>query len=112
MRRSKALGALSALANETRLDLIRLLAQRGTDGIAAGEIAQSLGVGASRLSFHLAALERAGLIQSRKAARNVIYSIDALGLGQTISYLLNDCCMDHPEVLAACGHSQASPKPS
>jgi ArsR family transcriptional regulator, arsenate/arsenite/antimonite-responsive transcriptional repressor len=104
MERSKVLSALSALSNEARLDLIRLLVPEGKEGLAAGDIGRALGLSASRLSFHLSALEQAGLITSRRAARNVIYSIDARGLGSTISFLLNDCCMDHPEVLAMCRH--------
>lgn len=103
--RSKVLAALCALSNETRLDLVRLLMPSGAEGMAAGQIGQALGMTASRLSFHLSAMEQAGLIRARKSARNVIYSVDAGGLGRTISYLLNDCCMDHPEVLAACAHA-------
>jgi DNA-binding transcriptional ArsR family regulator len=106
MDRSKALAALSALAHETRLDLIRLLMPAGTEGLSAGQIAQTLGIAAPRLSFHLSALEQAGLLRSRKAARNVFYSVDATGIGRTISYLLNDCCCEHPEVLAACAHGR------
>ena len=100
--RSKVLAALSALSHETRLDLVRLLMPCGAEGMAAGQIGQNLGLAASRLSFHLSAMEHAGLIRSRKSARNVIYSVDRGGIGRTISYLLNDCCMDHPDVLAAC----------
>jgi ArsR family transcriptional regulator, arsenate/arsenite/antimonite-responsive transcriptional repressor len=100
--RQNVLVALSALAHETRLDLIRMLVPLGDAGMPAGQIAQALGLAAPRLSFHLSALEQAGLIRSRRSARNVIYSVDTGGLGQTISYLLNDCCADHPEVLAAC----------
>jgi DNA-binding transcriptional ArsR family regulator len=107
--RQKVLVALSALAHETRLDLIRLLMPLGEAGMPAGQIAQALRLAAPRLSFHLSALEQAGLIRSRRAARNVIYSVDAGGLGRTISYLLNDCCADHPEVLAACSHRGTSP---
>lgn len=106
--RSKVLAALAALSHETRLDLVRLLMPCGADGMAAGQIAQTLGIAASRLSFHLAAMEQAGLIRSRRVARNVIYTVDAGGLGRTISHLLNDCCMDHPEVLAACAHATAA----
>jgi ArsR family transcriptional regulator, arsenate/arsenite/antimonite-responsive transcriptional repressor len=106
--RSKALAALSALAHETRLDLIRLVMPAGEAGMPAGQIAQALGLAAPRLSFHLAALEQAGLLRSRKVARNVIYSVDPGGVGRTISYLLNDCCQDHPEVLAACAHGRAA----
>ena len=104
MDRGKVLAALSALAHETRLDMIRLLVPLGAAGMPAGQIAQALGLAAPRLSFHLSVLEQAGLIQSRRVARNVIYSVDATGIGQTISYLLADCCRDHPEVLAACAH--------
>ena len=106
MDRSKALAALAALANDSRLSLIRLLMPRGDQGLPAGEIAQALGLSAPRLSFHLSALEQAGLIRSRRVARNVIYSVNTTGLGRTISYLLNDCCCDHPEVLAACTHGR------
>ena len=102
MERSKALTALAALAHAARLDLIRLLMPQGAAGLAAGDIGRALGLSASRLSFHLAALEQAGLIHSRRVARNVIYSVDAGGLGRTIGFLLNDCCMDHPEVRACC----------
>ena len=108
MERSKALNALAALAQETRLDLIRLLVAAGQDGLAAGQIASTLGLAAPRLSFHLSVLEEAGLIRSRRVARNVIYSIDAGGIGQTIGYVLNDCCCGHPEIRAACGHAQGS----
>lgn len=104
MEKSKALTALQALANEDRLDLLRHLVAQGDAGLAAGEIGRSLGLSASRLSFHLAALEQAGLIRSRRDGRNVIYSVDAAGLGQTIAFLLNDCCLDHPEVRACCRH--------
>jgi len=106
MERSKALAALSALAHAARLDLVRLLMPLGEDGRTAGEIGRELGLSASRLSFHLAALEQAGLIRSRKVARNVFYSVDAAGMGETIAFLLNDCCMDHPEVLACCRHGR------
>ena len=104
MEQSKALSALSALANPARLDLVRLLMPLGAEGMAAGEIGRALGLSASHLSFHLGTLEQAGLIRSRKQARNVFYSVDAGGMGATIAFLLNDCCMDHPEVVACCRH--------
>lgn len=105
MERSKVLSALAALAHEARLDLVRLLVPKGDEGLTAGEIARALGLSASRLSFHLSALEQAGLIRSRRVSRNVIYSVDLAGIGGAISYLLADCCMDHPQVLACCGSS-------
>lgn len=106
MDRTAALTALQALANEARLDLVRLLIPLGTTGLTAGEIGREMGLSASRLSFHLAALEQAGLIRSRREGRNVHYSVDAGGIGQTIAFLLNDCCMEHPEVVACCRHGR------
>ena len=102
MGRSKALAALSALANTTRLELVRALVPLGPDGLSAGEIAQRLGVSASRLSFHLSTLEQARLIRSRRESRHVYYAVDAAELGGVIGYLLNDCCRSHPDVRACC----------
>jgi DNA-binding transcriptional ArsR family regulator len=102
MNRTSALTALSALANETRLDLVRLLVGSGSDGLPAGEIAGQLSISPSRLSFHLSALEQAGLIVSRRASRQIIYAVDAAGIGAVISYLLNDCCRADPDIRACC----------
>lgn len=104
MEQSKVLTALSALAHAARLDLLRLLMPQGDHGLPAGEIGRALGLSASRLSFHLSAMEQAGLIRSRRVARNVIYSADAAQIGQTISYLLNHSCCGHPAVRACCDH--------
>lgn len=111
MKQGKALSALQALANEDRLALVRLLVPHGADGLAAGEIARQLGLSASRLSFHLSQMEQAGLVTARKVARNVIYAIDAGGLGETIAFLLNDCCLEHPEVVACCRHGRSVAEP-
>ncbi|QYZ71283.1 ArsR/SmtB family transcription factor [Neotabrizicola shimadae] len=109
MQKGQALSALSALANDQRLDLLRLLMPRGEEGLPAGEIARSLGLSASRLSFHLAQMEQAGLIRSRKVARNVFYSVDAEGIGRTIGYLLNDCCFGNAKVRACCADEASVP---
>ncbi len=113
MNRAAALTALQALANDARLDLVRLLMPVGASGMAAGDIGREMGLSASRLSFHLSALEQAGLVRSRKDGRNVYYAVDPNGIGKTIAFLLNDCCMDHPEVVACCrhGHSPAEIRP-
>ena len=102
MDQSKALAALSALANETRLDLIRRLIAHGDKGFCAGRIAEDLGISASRLSFHLSALEQAGLVTARRESRHIFYSVDPAGLGALIAYLLNDCCQADPKVSACC----------
>ena len=111
MEQSKVLTALSALAHASRLEMLRLLMPLGDQGLAAGDISRALGLSASRLSFHLAAMEQAGLIRSRRVARNVIYSVDAAQIGRTIGYLLNDCCLDHPEVRACCGRPAIMVRP-
>jgi ArsR family transcriptional regulator, arsenate/arsenite/antimonite-responsive transcriptional repressor len=106
MDRGKALAALSALANETRLDLVRLLVVAGDDGLPAGDLARALDHSASRLSFHLAQLEQAGLVTSRRVARNIYYAVDPAGMGGTIGYLMADCCQGHPKVMACCRRAQ------
>ncbi|MDT8856243.1 metalloregulator ArsR/SmtB family transcription factor [Paracoccaceae bacterium Fryx2] len=111
MEQSKVLDALSALAHAARLDILRLLMAQGADGLPAGQIGQHLALPASRLSFHLAALEQAGLIRSRRSARNVIYAVDLAALGGMMSYLMNDCCLAHPEVMACCRHHPEDPAP-
>lgn len=111
MQQAQALSALSALANDQRLDLLRLLMPLGDEGLTAGDIARRLGLSASRLSFHLGQMEQAGLIRSRRQARNVIYSVDAEGIGRTIGYLLNDCCRGDAKVRACCRQEADGPTP-
>lgn len=111
MEQSKALGAFSALANEVRLDVIRILIGAGKDGLAACDIAERLRISASRLSFHLSTLEQAGLITSRRASRHIFYAADAGGIGAAVSYLLNDCCKADPEVSACCLRPDPATRP-
>ncbi len=111
MEQSKALAALSALANETRLDLIRRLIARGDKGLCAGRIAHELGMSASRLSFHLSALEQAGLVTARRESRHIFYAIKPAGMGGLISYLLNDCCKADPTISACCAAEVTRPEP-
>ena len=102
MKQQEVLQALSALANATRLEIVRLLVPHGQEGLPAGEISKRLGVSASGLSFHLSALEQAGLLSSQKVSRRVIYRADHAQLGGVIGYLLNDCCAAHPKVRTCC----------
>ncbi len=111
MEQSKALAALSALANETRLGLVRQLIARGEKGLCAGRIAHELGMSASRLSFHLAALEQAGLVTARRESRHIFYAVDASGMGGLIGYLLNDCCNADPKVSACCAARPTAQEP-
>lgn len=104
MDKVQALAAFSALSHPDRLDLIRLLVRQGPEGMAAGQIGKALGgMAAPRLSFHLGILDAAGLICSRKAARNVIYTLRSDQLGGLLRYLMRDCCALDPAIMACCG---------
>lgn len=87
-----AVEALGALAQEHRLALFRLLVQAGDEGMPAGVIAENLGVPNSSLSFHLAHLTRAGLIQQRRQGRSLIYSADYAAMNALVGYLMENCC--------------------
>jgi ArsR family transcriptional regulator, arsenate/arsenite/antimonite-responsive transcriptional repressor len=93
-----AIEALSALAQETRLALYRLLVRTGPQGLPAGEIAAQLVVNASTLSRHLAQLEQAGLVRSWRVQRQVFYAIDWQGTDALLAFLTEDCCKADPDV--------------
>lgn len=86
------IAALSALANEHRLAIFRLLVQAGPEGRAAGAIAEALDLPASSLSFHLAHLNRAGLITQRRESRSLIYSADFAQMNALVGFLTENCC--------------------
>jgi len=108
MKQQQVLQALSALANATRLEIVRLLVPHGQVGLPAGEISRYLNISASGLSFHLSALEQAGLLSSQKVSRRVIYRANHTHLGEVIGYLLNDCCAAHPKVQTCCLEATSS----
>jgi ArsR family transcriptional regulator, arsenate/arsenite/antimonite-responsive transcriptional repressor len=89
---SAAIEALSALAQEHRLALFRLLVQAGERGMAAGAIAEALGVPNSSLSFHLAQLNRAGLIRQERQHRSIIYRANYAAMNALVGYLMENCC--------------------
>ena len=72
MDESQALLAFGALSQDTRLRLLRHLVRAGPDGIAAGDLADAVGVSPSNVSFHLKEMERAGLVAARREARSII----------------------------------------
>jgi len=92
MEISKAVGALGALAQETRLRIFRALVQRGPDGLPAGRIATLLDLPGPTLSFHLARLERAGLVSFRREGRSLIYAADYAAIEGLVAYLTENCC--------------------
>lgn len=92
MNALQAVSALGALAQEHRLALFRLLVQAGHDGMAAGAIAERLGVPNSSLSFHLAQLTQAGLIGQERQGRSLIYRADYAAMNGLVAYLMENCC--------------------
>ena len=99
METTDAVSALAALAQDNRLDVFRLLVRTGAEGLAAGDIAERLKLPSPTLSFHLAQLKQAGLIQSRREGRSLIYAVDYEGMNGLMGFLTENCCAGDP---AAC----------
>ncbi|MCZ6721990.1 MAG: metalloregulator ArsR/SmtB family transcription factor [Proteobacteria bacterium] len=92
MEKVEAIGTLSALAQENRLDIFRLLVEAGTIGMAAGRIGDELGMASATLSFHLKEMKNAGIVTCRKEGRSVIYGANFTAMNELIGYLLENCC--------------------
>jgi ArsR family transcriptional regulator len=92
MNTQSALAALSALAQESRLAVFRLLIQAGPAGLAASKIAEQLDIAPSSLSFHLKELSHAGLLASKQDGRFVIYSANVEAMNGLIGFLTENCC--------------------
>jgi ArsR family transcriptional regulator len=105
MEISIVIGALGALAQESRLKIFRLLVQRGPDGMTAGDIARRLRLPQNTLSFHVGILARTRLVASRKVGRSIIYFVDLEGTRDLLSFLVEDCCGGKAEL---CGPLIAS----
>jgi len=95
---AQALDIFGALSQPQRLQMVRLLVVAGPEGMAAGAIGAAVGASASNASFHLAHLERAGLVTSRRLARSIIYAADFAALSGVVSFLMEDCCGGRPEI--------------
>jgi len=100
METSTAVGALSALAHEGRLEIFRLLVRAGADGMAAGEIARATGVLPNTLSSNLNILNAAGLVTSRREGRSIIYAAGYGRMRELLAFLMEDCCGGKPEICA------------
>jgi len=100
METGEALRALSALAQESRLAVFRLLVKAGPDGMAAGDIARSLNTAANTMSAQLLLLSNAGLIRARRDGRSIIYAADFEQMGALLLFLTEDCCGGKPEICA------------
>ncbi|MEM8753379.1 MAG: metalloregulator ArsR/SmtB family transcription factor [Pseudomonadota bacterium] len=111
MNDASAASVFAALANETRLAIVRRLVVAGPSGMAAGELAAAVGASPSRASFHLAALSEVGVIASERSSRRMLYRADFGALGALAAYFLSDCCRDAPEVRSCCGLVAGSARP-
>ena len=96
MEVSRAAIALSALGNERRLTIFRMLVEAGPDGIAAGEIARRLDMLQNTLSSSLAVMAHAGVVRSRREGRSIIYSADYRHINDLLGFLVHDCCGGDP----------------
>ncbi|MBN9550286.1 MAG: helix-turn-helix transcriptional regulator [Alphaproteobacteria bacterium] len=98
MDKIKAIAALSALGQDTRLEVFRLLVKAGPDGLPAGEIGTRLGAVQNTMSAHLKVLDHAGLVRAERDGRMIRYVADMIGLRDLLAYLMEDCCNGAPEL--------------
>lgn len=98
---ASAIAVLSALAHADRLRAFRLLVRAGPSGMASGEIAEALSIPTTRMSFHLATLERAKLLRSWRDGRRILYAASYDDMRQLLAFLTEDCCSGNPEI---CGN--------
>jgi ArsR family transcriptional regulator len=98
MDERQALAAFAALGQEHRLRVVRALVTAGPDGLAAGVLAETVGVAGNNLSFHLKELSHAGLVVSRREGKSIIYTAAYTGLSDLVQFLMQDCCGGRPEI--------------
>ena len=92
MEKATVISALAALAQETRLDIFRLLVRAGPEGLPAGAIADAIGIPSATLSFHLKELKNAKLVRCERHGRSLLYTADFGTMGDVIAYLTENCC--------------------
>ena len=111
MESGKAVQKLSALAQDARLAVFRLLVKAGPDGMAAGGIARRLKTAPNTLSAQLLLLSNAGLIRARRDGRSIIYAVDFGAMSALLVFLTEDCCGGRPEICAPLGAFATSSGP-
>ena len=111
MEINQAVAALLALAQESRLRIFRLLVPAGPDGLAAGYIAEQLDISPTTLSFHLKELLHAGLVESRREGRSIIYALRVDGMRDLLTFLVEDCCNGQPELCCSVSVGKCVPGP-
>jgi ArsR family transcriptional regulator, arsenate/arsenite/antimonite-responsive transcriptional repressor len=91
---------LSAIAQDARLEVFRLLVKAGPEGMAAGDIARKLSVAANTMSAQLLVLSNAGLIRARREGRSIIYAVNYEAMRDLLLFLTEDCCGGRAEMCA------------
>jgi ArsR family transcriptional regulator, arsenate/arsenite/antimonite-responsive transcriptional repressor len=92
MEKPDAIAALAALAQDSRLDIYRLLVEAGPRGLPVGRIAARLGLPSATLSFHLSQLRHAGLVSFTRDGRSLIYTANFAAMNDLLGYLTANCC--------------------
>jgi protein-tyrosine-phosphatase/DNA-binding transcriptional ArsR family regulator len=98
MEEDTAVSGLAALAHDIRLRAFRLLVKAGPSGLSSGDIAGELGVPPTGMSFHLATLERSGLVAARREGRRIFYAVQYEAMRRLLTFLSEDCCDGRPEL--------------
>lgn len=105
MRIPTAISMLSALAQEHRLRIFRVLVKAGPSGMASSDIARRIGISPTSASFHLKELSRSGLLISTRNGRSIRYAVHIEAMRKLLTYLTEDCCQGQPEL---CGETVSS----
>jgi ArsR family transcriptional regulator len=84
--------ALSALSQETRLRVFKLLIEYGPEGTPAGQLSEQLEIPHNTLSFHLSHLSHAGLVKSRRQGRSIIYAANNQAIENLMAFMVENCC--------------------
>ncbi len=109
MEKSDAVAALAALAQDSRLDVFRLLVQAGPDGMPAGEVATALKLAPNTLTFHFDRLRGAGLVTVRRDGRSMIYAARYETMNTLLGYLTENCCRGAQDACAPAASCTPAP---
>ena len=110
MKMSDAVMVLNALAQESRLGILRYLIRCGQSGAAAGQIGERLEVHAATLSFHLSALRQAGLVVARRESRSIIYTANFARMTDLMGFLTENCCQEEMPSARRVPHTAVTPE--